>query len=1137
MRKYIYSVLIHFLMSVTMFGQSEYGGFVKMDKIGSFNTQIRTLFQDSKGFIWVGASDGLSRYDGAFIDIFGRNKEDSTSLSDNTINCIIEEPNNYVFWVGTSIGGINRVDIIKNDYQHFYIEPDSSNSYGVVQINSICNIGKDKLLVGTQSQGLYLFDHHARKFTKFENIFESSFQLPQRIHKILKQRNFIWVSTSEGLLQFSHQGEFLKALYFDGRKFAGNPFKKTKSINYVVEKDDDNILFLSDNILYQYNWAQARLEQIFAGDKRYRLSVMCLEEKGGYWIGSEKNGLYYFNPNTGEEVHYRENDGLNTIVNNQITDLKLVQDNKILFVATKNGLSKYDYHKSKFKQFDIQELSDGEISNVFSLIKDSKNTVWLRSQEGFYKKTIKDNVFKLMDFGRDLIVISGVEDDSGNLWFSTTKGLVKYKLEDDSYKIIEVEETGYSFEDLNYLACSSNVIKGKLYSISRVGVSEIDVESEEYQFFPYDSIDSQNLNYRFTDVEYTENGNYLWFSNRRGELRKFNLDTKVFETVQIRPLVNKGLKPCIILDIEINNDGKLWLATYGSGLLIYDPKTNKVSDEMAYDMLDSYVYGILRDKSDNFWISSNKGINRINLNTNKRTSFTQEDGTFCHEFNDRAFYKTKEGNFLFGGLGGFIEFNPDSLYINQYKAKVEISAMLSEQKTVNYDNGLFDEVTYLNDTVLTIRGIKSSLDFYISMLNYSRSYSNKIEWKLEGFEDDWNIGYSYEIIKYNNLKEGKYKLLVKGINHDGVESDNTAVIYLTIKAGFINSLVFKIIVVSIIVLLIYIMFRVRLKWYDRQEKLLVAKVNDKTKALTTANEELEAAKEELFNQKTELEIHRNYLEDIVKVRTADLEAAKQKAEESDRLKTSFLANLSHEIRTPMNAIIGFSSLLQNEEFAEDQKKHFLSVISQSSESLLVLINDIIDISRIETGNIQLINHQTHIPGLIKETLDELVFEDKTEDVRFMQFYELDPEDTIIIVDRYRLKQILSNLLRNAFKFTVEGYVKLTIRSINYAGLMRIGFDLSNVDEYDFHPILFMVEDTGIGIEKENLELIFEPFQKAQNGEKYYKGMGLGLSIVRNLLNLFGGNIRVESTIDKGTTFYFYIDIVSIRKTVQNNNLN
>lgn len=254
---------------------------------------------------------------------------------------------------------------------------------------------------------------------------------------------------------------------------------------------------------------------------------------------------------------------------------------------------------------------------------------------------------------------------------------------------------------------------------------------------------------------------------------------------------------------------------------------------------------------------------------------------------------------------------------------------------------------------------------------------------------------------------------------------------------------------------------------------------------------------------TELEQHRKYLEELVEKRTRALKKAKEKAEESDRLKTSFLTNISHELRTPMNAIIGFSSLLLESEISYQEKKEFVQNIEESGSSLLNLIDDIIGLARIESGEtkIQIQEFQlAEIVASIYEEFDEKIKEKHDEYVQFK--CRRSPENLTVKSDKERLSQVFTTLLNNAIKFTEEGEI-------------CIGYHKKT------DTVECFVSDTGIGIPEDQRQVIFDRFRKIEADRmKLYRGVGLGLTISKKIMEILGGKIWVESEMGKGSTFYF-----------------
>ncbi|GEM_PF-405776 len=283
-----------------------------------------------------------------------------------------------------------------------------------------------------------------------------------------------------------------------------------------------------------------------------------------------------------------------------------------------------------------------------------------------------------------------------------------------------------------------------------------------------------------------------------------------------------------------------------------------------------------------------------------------------------------------------------------------------------------------------------------------------------------------------------------------------------------------------------------------QKVLAEQHLNRQKQALEQVRKELWRSNHELSESNQKLEAHQQ-----------ELSQALEKARESDQLKSAFLANLSHEIRTPMNAILGFSSLLEKEELSAERKKQFIEIIRSKGDQLMQLINDIIDISKIQSGQFEVQWQSFNLNQLFREL--EISYEGQLPEKKAAANLDLRMKTSLddlhaqVVLDRNRLQQILTNLINNALKFTGEGFIE-------------VGYLPQNSDN-----ILFYVQDTGIGIKKEKQAVIFDQFRQSDTRQdRDYGGTGLGLAIVRNLVELMGGEIWVESEPDQGSTFYFIL---------------
>ncbi|WP_179316953.1 ATP-binding protein [Winogradskyella undariae] len=286
------------------------------------------------------------------------------------------------------------------------------------------------------------------------------------------------------------------------------------------------------------------------------------------------------------------------------------------------------------------------------------------------------------------------------------------------------------------------------------------------------------------------------------------------------------------------------------------------------------------------------------------------------------------------------------------------------------------------------------------------------------------------------------------------------------------------------------------------------KVKLRTQELYDKNNLLLVKQQKITIQNEELENYRNHLENLVKERTLELTLAKNKAEESDRLKSEFLSTMSHELRTPLNSIIGLSSLIDKES-SIDEILEYMQIINDSGEHLLKLIEDLFKFSLIESGKEKVYMNHVGLNVFLNEIHESMkIHQEKLEKYNLIFHLEIPSnyKNLTIYTDELKLKHILINLLNNAIKFSERG-------TINY------GF---NVCEKDENPtITFFVSDTGIGIDQSYQDLIFKGFTQVNGSfNRAYEGIGIGLSIAKKLVNLLGGKIWVDSKLGKGSSFFF-----------------
>ncbi|MCY4561037.1 MAG: response regulator [Flavobacteriaceae bacterium] len=1013
---------------------------------GLSNGSVTAIAQDSIGFIWIATKNGLNRYDGKNFKVYTRQ---NSNISSNDVSDILID-NKGRIWIGTIGGGISRYDI-ESDTFVIYCKSDTKGKFASNIVHSLYQDSSGHIWAATNN-GLGLFDEKGDEFQKYYIQGNSDYDLIDIlcIYEDLKGR--IWIgSNGNGLYQFKPN---LKE------------FSKVTTSNEYSLRIPDYILDITSTVSGKLLLGtggnglvgfDAQTKKVFepwswiGTPEPSIVRTFWKDDALNIWMGTDGDGLFKFNKEVQFEARFTKVNNLpGTLVNNTINDIFEDRQGNIWIGTAWRGLSVWKKETENLKHY----YSDGigfDSDPILSLYKNN-GSLWM-GLDGQGLNVLNMDTKNITRFDKESSV--NVESNfvqcirpsgkdqywlgtftNGLILFDKNKGVVK------KYKRSETDQNSLPFDDVRDVIVEPS---GNLWIATwGGGLSYFKVEDQAFQNYRFSDLYSNSLSSNNV-ISLMDDGSNLWIGTHGGGLNMYDKEKQEFTHHKNIEGDTKSLGSNYIFSILKGEKDIIWLGTK-NGLSKYDKTSGTFSNYNIGDNLNSNtVVSLIRDAAGLLWLGTKRGI----------FMFDPDDGIPLPipetktEFHINSAFMDNDGIAYFGGIKGIT-----AAYTNmQLRKGNDVKIVFTDFKLFNQSQKV-EKGTVLSRNIainnkLELKHNQNVITFGLAALKFPFSRDYDFEVMMEGFEENWRSIGEQSSLTYTNLSPGTYLLKARLANaeinggNENVKSMQITIappLWKTNWAYFLYALTFLAIIWGIR----YYTF----KWAEIKNNLRTEKLK------------------------------------------------REKEDEVHHLKQRFFTNISHEIRTPLTLIMGTLNSLKGNFNANEQTK--INAVRHSASRLMTLVNELLNIRKLETGNIKLQVSQNNLVTFLHEIFLAFSQQAISKDIEYI--FTSENKTILVWFDKVQLEKTIYNLLTNAFKFTPQkGRIEVLVGGKN-----------------NFAKIL--VKDTGTGIAEEKLPHIFNRFYQNEEATDGQIGFGIGLSIVKDIIGLHHGTIKASSKLGHGSTF-------------------
>lgn len=1064
-------------LSFSVFAQNESYNFYKIDTYtGLSNNRVSAILKDEEGFLWFGTLSGLNRYDGYTCKVFRNKLNNNSSVFSNSIIAIYELPDAKM-WVQSSDG---------TNIYNFRTESFEVNSNDYLQSlglpsGTVANITKGnngRYWFVYNDIDLYMYSSADKKAKPFRQNFKPG--LSEKINSVKE--------TGDGMLWIVYQNGLLQKYDIKKEKivFTSNALQKFNITNnwyyFIIDNDGDLWLWNFSNGVFLFHPQNNSIKQFNETSSPSRLSSnlayqIVQDNNNLIWVATDHGGVTLIDKKNNFKTSYLLNDPKNAQSLSQNSIISMYKDNDgIIWLGTyKQGVNYFlGNHIARFQYYHHNDSQPNSLQfdDVDCFVEDKMGNIWIGTNGGgliYFDR--KKNTFK--QFLHDAnnknsissnVIVSLCIDHNGLLWIGGFLGglcsfdgnkFTHYRHNDNDPSSLANENVWALIEDK----------KQNLWVGTLGGLDIFNTNTKQLEHYRPEGNNTNPASLSYISTFLLDKKENLWVGSTSGIAvldKKRNISGIYSHTNSAGSLSDDNVL-CLLEDSK----GRIWVGTR-DGLNLFDDQTKTFQLFTTSNGLpDNIILNVLEDKNHTLWVSTPKGLcDVIPESTGKDIRFSvinydQMNALQNIEFNEKAAFKTKSGELIFGGPSGFNIIDPDKIQKPANHPKIVFTGLyilnnnVESGELVNNRVLLPQSLSFLQELNLKYKENVFTIEF--SSTDFAHGDNERYAYMMDGFNTDWlyTTGNNRRAT-YTNLASGHYTFKVKVLSRNGVWSD-VKTLHINIQPPIWRTTVAYIIYFLLTVGLLLLIRRITL---DRIHM-----------------------RYEVAHQKKEVE----------------------RAHTMEQLKTKFFTNVSHEFRTPLSLIISpLDNIIQHA--TNEEQKVQLNLVQRNAKRLLNLVNQLLDFRKMEVESIKLHPSIGDIVGFCRDISNS--FTDIAEKKKIQFTFSSNIDELEIYFDRDKIEKILFNLLSNALKYTFD----------NGRVSINLVYNEPKENETD-GKLTIEVKDNGIGIPVDKQAMIFERFFQTDVPESMVnQGVGIGLAITKEFVKLHGGIISVKSEPDAGTCF-------------------